>query len=142
MKLDEFLDEFEGLDAEERLETLLDFSETLPPLGPRHVILKEQGECRIQECQTAVYLYVDVVQGHVELAAYVPEKSPTVRGFVAMLVTGLNGASVEEVLGIADNMPERLGLQATLGMTRHRGFSGVVAYIKRQVRHAIGKEFH
>jgi cysteine desulfuration protein SufE len=136
MKLDEYLAEFEGLDTEERLETLIDFGETLPPLQPEHVVLKNQGECRVQECQTEVFLHVAVVNHQVQLAAYVPEKSPTVRGFVAMLVNGLNGLSVQDVLAIPDNMPERLQLRSVLGMTRFRGFMGVVAVLKRRVREA------
>jgi cysteine desulfuration protein SufE len=136
MKLDEYLAEFEGLDTEERLETLIDFGETLPPLQPEHVVLKNQGECRVQECQTEVFLHVAVVNHQVQLAAYVPEKSPTVRGFVAMLVNGLNGLSVQDVLAIPDNMPERLELRSVLGMTRFRGFMGVVAVLKRRVREA------
>ncbi|MDB5385647.1 MAG: Fe-S metabolism associated SufE, partial [Planctomycetaceae bacterium] len=136
MKLDEYLAEFEGLDTEERLETLIDFGETLPPLRPEHVVLKNQGECRVQECQTEVFLHVAVADGEVQLAAYVPEKSPTVRGFVAMLVNGLNGVSPQVVLDIPDNMPERLQLQSALGMTRFRGFMGVVAVLKRRVREA------
>ena len=137
MKLDDYLSEFEGLDAEERLETLMDFSGTLPPLSAEYMVRRARGECRIQECQTEVYLYVAIVNGAVELAAYVPEQSPTVRGFVAMLVNGLNGSSPQEVLAIPDNMPEQLKLQSVLGMTRYRGFMGVVSVLKRRVREAI-----
>jgi cysteine desulfuration protein SufE len=133
-KLEESLSEFDGLDAEERLETLIDFSDNLPPLGPEHVVLKNQGACRVQECQTEVFLHVAIVNGAVRIAAYVPEKSPTVRGFVAMLVNALDGSRPEEVLHIPDNMPERLELKSVLGMTRFRGFMGVVAALKRQVR--------
>lgn len=136
VKLAEYLDEFEGLDTEERLETLIDFGETLPPLGPDHVVLKNQGECRVQECQTEVFLHVGIASGIVQIAAYVPEKSPTVRGFVAMLVNGLNGVTPQEVLEIPDNMPDRLELRNALGMTRFRGFMGVVAALKRRVREA------
>lgn len=137
MKLDEFLSEFSDLDTEERLETLMDFGETLPPLGPEHIVLHDQGECRVQECQTPVFLHVAVNSGVVQLAAFVPEKSPTVRGFVAMLVNGLNGVTPPEVLDIPDNMPERLELRAALGMTRFRGFMGIVAALKRGVRQAL-----
>lgn len=137
MKLDEFLDEFNDLDTEERLETLIEFADSLPPLGPQHVVLLDQGECRVQECMTPVFLHVAVEDGVVQIAAHVPEKSPTVRGFVALLVNGLNGVSPESVLGIPDNMPERLQLQSALGMTRYRGFMGVVAALKRRVREAL-----
>lgn len=134
MKLDEYLEEFEDLDAEERLEVLMDFGHQLPALGPEHQTLQTRSDCQIQECQTPVYMHVGVDNGKVHLAAHVPEKSPTVRGFVAMLVNGLEGEPSDEVLKIPDNMPERLGLREVLGMTRFRGFTGIVAYIKRQIR--------
>ncbi len=137
MKLDEYLQEFEDLDPQDRLEILMDFGHELPPLEPEYQNLPTRGECQIQGCQTPVYMHVAFNDGKIHLAAHVPEKSPTVRGFVAMLVNGLEGASVAEVLGIPDNMPERLGLQDVLGMTRFRGFAGIVAHIKRELRRLV-----
>ena len=134
MKLDEYLAEFDDLDAEERLEVLMDFGHTLPALGPEHQTLQNRSDCQIQECQTPVYMHVGLEHGSVRLAAYVPEKSPTVRGFVALLVNGLQGTPTEQVLQIPDDMPERLGLRDVLGMTRFRGFTGIVAFIKREIR--------
>lgn len=140
MKLDEYLEEFEGLDPEERLEVLMDFGHELPPLELEHQALQNRSDCQIQECQTPVYMHVGLRDSAVHLAAYVPEKSPTVRGFVAMLINGLEGNQPEEVLQIADNMPERLGLREVLGMTRFRGFLGIVAYIKREVRRLVAQQ--
>ena len=134
MKLDDYLEEFEGLEPEERLEVLMDFGAELPQLGPEYDGLQQLSECQIKECQTPVYMHVGLRDGTVHLAAHVPEKSPTVRGFVAMLVNGLEGVTPDEVLQIPDNMPERLGLKEVLGMTRFRGFLGIVAFIKREIR--------
>lgn len=134
MKLHELLADFEGADPEESLEMLIDFSEKLPPVSAGRENLGEAAqECRIQECQTAVYLWVDVRDGQVHLEAVVPEKSPTVRGFVAMLVEGISGARVSEVAKLPDDFLPLLGLSATLGMTRQRGFRGIIARIKREV---------
>lgn len=134
MKLDDYLEEFEGLEPAERLEVLMDFGHELPPLDGEHLALQNRSDCQIKECQTPVYMHVGLRDGKLHLAAHVPEKSPTVRGFVAMLVNGLEGVSPPEVLAISDNMPERLGLREVLGMTRFRGFTGIVAFIKREVR--------
>ncbi len=133
MKLPELLADFEGADPEESLEMLMDYGNRLPPLSPARAGLGELAqECRIQECQTAVYLWVDVQDGKVQLEALVPEKSPTVRGFVALLVEGLSGATPAEVAQLPDDFLPILGLSATLGMTRQRGFRGIVARIKRE----------
>ena len=134
MKLSELLADFEGADPEESLEMLIDFSAKLPPASAARAALgKLAQDCRIQECQTPVYLWVDVHNGQVRLEAIVPEKSPTVRGFVALLVAGISGASPAEVAGLPDDFLPLLGLTATLGMTRQRGFRGIVARIKREV---------
>ena len=134
MKLDESLAEFADAEPEEALEMLIEFGDQLPPLSAARAAIGNPPECRVQECQTAVYLWADVVDGRMCLEASVTEKSPTVRGLVALLVDGLNGASPEEVLRIPDNLLPQLGLQETLGMTRQRGLAGVIARIKRAAR--------
>lgn len=134
MKLEQSLAEFADTDPEEALEMVMEFGEALPPLSPERAALHNPPECRVQECQTAVYLWADVVEGRMRLEASVTEKSPTVRGLVALLVDGLNGATPAEVLQVPDNLLPQLGLQETLGMTRQRGLAGVVARIKRAAR--------
>jgi cysteine desulfuration protein SufE len=86
-----------------------------------------------------VYLWVDVAGGKVQLEATVPEKSPTVRGFVALLVEGLSGATPAEVADLSDDLLPALGLSATLGMTRQKGFRGIVSRIKREAAQENGK---
>lgn len=133
MKLDEILEEFNDLDPRESLETLVEMSHDLPELSPCRAG-ERNDDCRlVKECQTPVYLWVDVTDGHVKLEASVTERSPTVRGYVAMLVTGITGAAPQEVAAIPDDLLGRLGLESTLGMTRHRGFTALMQRIKREV---------
>ncbi len=139
MKLTEILADFVGADPEESLEMLIDFSERLPPVSQGRSLEGHPAQCRIQECQTPVYLWIDVEQGRVQLEAVVPEKSPTVRGFVAMLVEGISGASAAEVAELPEDFLPILGLSDTLGMTRQRGFRGIVSQIKRKVAQGTEK---
>ena len=134
MKLSELIADFEGLDDEEKLELLVELSDELPPTSNGRTAGSQAESCRVQECQTPVYLWVDVVAGRVRLEADVPKKSPTVRGLVTLMVQGLADASPEEVSGIPDDVIGYLGLQKALGMQRQQGFRGVVARIKREVR--------
>lgn len=134
MKLPELIADFADLDDEEKLELLVELSDELPETSAGHSAGQQSESCRVQECQTPVYLWVDVVDGRVRLEADVPKKSPTVRGLVALMVTGLADASPQEVAGIPDDMVGHLGLQKALGMQRQQGFRGVVARIKREVR--------
>lgn len=138
MKLDEYLAEFAGVDPEEALEMLIDFSEQLPPLTEQRAQEGETPRCRVQECQTPVFLWVDVVEGRIRLEARVTERSPTVRGFVALLVEGLSGERAADVARLPDNLLPQLQLQETLGMTRQRGFQGILARIKREAKAAAG----
>jgi cysteine desulfuration protein SufE len=133
MKLPQLLAEFKGADPEEALEMLVDYSEQLPPLSAGRRAEGQPPKCRIQECQTPVYLWVDVIDGQVKLEALVAEQSPTVRGYVALLVDGIQGASPAEVAQLPDDFLPLLGLSQTLGMTRRKGFSGIISRIKREV---------
>lgn len=133
MRLDELLSDFADVDPEEALEQLIELAEKLPPLSSGRAAASVPSECRVLECQTPVDLWVDVKDGKVSLEAFVPEKSPTVRGFVALLIEGLSDATPEEILRLPDDLLPQLGLAETLGMTRQRGFRGIIARIKRHV---------
>ena len=134
MRLPELIAEFDGLDDEEKLELLVELSDELPALSTGRSAEPRAESCRVRECQTPVFLWVDVVEGRARLQADVPKQSPTVRGLVTLMVQGLDGASAAEVAAVPDDMVEHLGLQRALGMQRQQGFRGVVTRIKREVR--------
>src|SRR5712691_6961789 len=134
MKLPELIAEFDGLDDEEKLELLVELSDELPAVAASRMAEPWAESCRVRECQTPVFLWVDVVQGRARLQAEVPKQSPTVRGLVTLMVQGLDGATAAEVAAVPDDMVAHLGLQRALGMQRQQGFRGVVARIKREVR--------
>ncbi len=135
-KLDRIVDEFAGLEPRERLELLLEFAEGLPPLPPRLQAEKECGEHRVHECQTPVFLWVEVANGQVQVFADVAPEAPTVKGFVGILVDAFSGASVEEVLSVQPDLLQRLGLLQALGMMRMRGLQAILFTIRDQVRRA------
>lgn len=124
---------FQAADRTLRLETLLDYSKKLPPLPERLAAEQAAGTARVHECQTPVSLWVEVEGDVVHLHADVPRESPTVRGFVALLVRTLDGASRREVLAVPDDLLDQLRLTETLGMTRTQGLGAIVARIKRAV---------
>ncbi len=113
-KLDELKQEFEELDVRDRLETLLEFSDELPDLPQRYQVLRDAGENRVQECQTPVYMWVEVVDGQVEIYADVSRDAPTVRGFISLLVAALFGAAPADVLAVKPTLLTELGLVEAL----------------------------
>lgn len=139
MYLYELIEEFEDLIPEEKLELIVEFSDGLPELSESRARQRPDESHRVQECQSAVYLWVDLIDGRVHLEADVPRQSPTVRGLVSLLVQGLEGASPEEVMAMPGDLLPMLGLQETLGMTRQRGTRAVMARIKREVGRAVIK---
>jgi cysteine desulfuration protein SufE len=90
-----------------------------------------------------VFLFVELEPSRrVALFADVPMEAPTVRGFVALLLEGLNGASVEEVLQVPNDLIERIGLPEILGMLRVRGLHGVLRRVKAEVTRAAIAAVH
>lgn len=139
MKLDELVQEFQDLDPDEKLDWLVEFADQLPELSAGRVAVPFPETCRVQECQTPVFLWVDQVDGRVHIEADVPRKSPTVRGLVALLVVGLNGEPVAAVRNLPDDLASRMGLGPVLGMTRQQGFRGVVSRLKKAVQEPAGQ---
>ena len=85
--------------------------------------------------------WIEIEGERVAIHADAPIEAPTVRGFVSVLVGGLNGATVEEVLGVRNDLIDRIGLPEILGMLRVRGLNGVLRRLKSEVaRAAIARE--
>jgi cysteine desulfuration protein SufE len=131
--LETLIPRFKAADRQTRLETLLDYSKKLPPLPARYEAEKEQGNNRIDECQTPVYLWVEVDRGKVHIHADVPRESPTVRGFISLLARILDDETPEAVANLPDDLLDQLGLSETLGMTRTQGLTAILNRIKRLV---------
>jgi cysteine desulfuration protein SufE len=137
--LDAIVTDLKGSDRQERIDILLDFAKSLPPL-PERLLAHKDASHRVEECQSPVYLFVELEDGRVSLNADAPIEAPTVRGFVSLLLEGLNGATVEEILRVPADLVDQCGLGEILGMLRVRGLSGVLRRLKAEVtRVAIAK---
>ena len=133
-KLAELKQEFDELDVRDRLEMLLDFSDGLPDFPERYRAQREAGESRVHECQTPVYMWVEVVDGRVQIYADVPREAPTVHGFISLLVAALAGVAAADVLALKPTLLADLGLVEALGMVRMRGLRAVLHRIKTEVQ--------
>jgi cysteine desulfuration protein SufE len=131
--LDTVIPRFKAADRTTRLETLLDYSRKLPPLPERFRDERARDEHRVDECQTPVFLWVEVDDQKVHIHADVPPESPTVRGFISLLARTLNGAAPADVARVPDDLLDQLGLSETLGMTRTQGLTAILYRIKRSV---------
>jgi cysteine desulfuration protein SufE len=136
-KIDQIAAEFADLEPRERLELLLEFAEKLPPLPQRFLAERDAGLGRVQECQTPVFLFVELQDGQVQVFADVAPEAPTVKGFVSVLTDICSGSSTDDVLTLEPTVVHRLGLTEALGMVRMRGLQAVAQRIRQKVAQAI-----
>jgi cysteine desulfuration protein SufE len=135
-RLERIVAEFADLEPRERLEVLLEYAENLPPLPAKYQAERDAGEHRVHECQTPVFIWVEVPDGHVRILADVAPEAPTVKGFVSVLVEAFSGAAIGEALAVEPNLVQRLGLSEALGMMRTRGLHAILYYIRNKIRQA------
>lgn len=128
----ELLEDFNAIDASLRLDLLLELAEQLPELPARYADHPELLE-RVEECQSPVYLFVELHDGVVSLFITAPKEAPTTRAFAAILHRCLNAQSTAIVLDFDDDFPNQLGITQLVSPLRMRGIRGMLARIKRQV---------
>ncbi|MCU1423792.1 MAG: cysteine desufuration protein SufE [Microbacteriaceae bacterium] len=129
--------DFRELGLKDRLQLLLEFSNELPEL-PAHYLEHPDLLERVEECQSPVFIFVDIDEENiVHLYATAPRESPTTRGFASILVQGLKGLTVDQVLGVPDDYPQDLGLTEAVSPLRIRGMTALLGRTKRQIREKL-----
>jgi cysteine desulfuration protein SufE len=132
-KLAELVDDFAAVGPADRLQLLLELSRELPPLPEAYAGHRDAME-QVHECQTPLFLAVEVDGGTVRLVFDAPAEAPTTRGFAGILYEGLDGEPVDTVLAVPDDFYVRLGLAEAVSPLRLRGMAAMLARIKRQLR--------
>ncbi len=131
--LDELASEFGELAVKDRLTLLLEIAGELPELPTRYSQHPDLLE-RVEECQSPVFLFVEVINDRVGIFLTAPEEAPTTRGFASILHQLLDGHTVHEVLDAPEDIPDRLHLKEAVSLLRINGLRGMLNRIKRQVR--------
>ncbi|MFS0733042.1 SufE family protein [Microbacterium sp. 1P10UB] len=134
--LAEIRDDFLALPEPERLQLLLEFAGELPDVPARYEGHPEMYE-RVAECQSPVFIVLDVEDGIVQMHATAPMEAPTTRGFASILVQGLSGLSAEEVLAVPADYPLTIGLTRAVSPLRIAGMTGMLRRAQRQVAAAV-----
>ena len=135
--LEEIRTDFRALEVRDRLQLLLEFSNELPALPEQYAEHPDLLE-RVEECQSPVFIFVEVDDAQIVLLyATAPKEAPTTRGFASILVQGLAGLTVEQVLAVPDDYPSDLGLTEAVSPLRIRGMTALLGRTKRQIREKI-----
>jgi cysteine desulfuration protein SufE len=132
--------EFADLEPRERLELLLEYAENLPPLPEKYEAERQAGLHRVHECQTPVFLWVELVDGRVQIHAWVAPEAPTVKGFVGIVREIFSGLPPESVMEAETDLVARLCLNDALGMMRMRGLSAVLFHIRKNIQSLIDNQ--
>ena len=115
------------------VQALLDYVDRIPALPPE--ISSDETLERVHECQTPFFVATRVdATRHVELFFDAPAEAPTTRSYAGILYTGLNGATVDEILAVPDDFYLQMGLGSVITPLRLRGMAAILATIKRQLR--------
>ncbi|MFJ2541664.1 SufE family protein [Microbacterium sp. NPDC087589] len=131
--LAEIRDGFLETPEADRLLLLLEYSDELPEVSAEVASHPEMYE-RVAECQSPVYISVEVNDDVVTMHATAPPEAPTTRGFASILVQGLTGLTADEVLAIPDDYPQSIGLTRAVSPLRIGGMTGMLMRAKNQVR--------
>lgn len=138
-QLQEIVDDFASMSREEKLETLIGYAETLPPLPERFKEARDNMEA-VPECMTPVFLAAEKQEdGGIVFHLDIPPQSPTVRGLASILANGLNGSTLEEIIGVPGDFYLPMKLDEAVSQQRLNGFMGVLAHMK-QVAVRLGTE--
>lgn len=128
-RLQEIVEDFSYCEGQEKLEYLLQLSESLKPL-PDWLNDQRDSMDEVHECMTPVFIYAEQKEGKLHYHFDVPPESPTVRGFAATLQLGLDGSTKQQVQAIPDQFYLEMGLQEVLSGQRLNGISAILAHMK------------
>lgn len=134
--LQQIIEEFREATPRERMEYLLEYADSLPPLPPELAARRDQME-QVHECQAPVFLFTKLNEASVQFWIDIPPESPTIRGYASILLEGLADASPQEVLETPDDVYMLLGLAEVITPQRVRGLHALLGYMKKQVRNLL-----
>ncbi len=133
------MDDFAGMSRDEKIETLIGYAESLPELPERYKEERSQMEA-VPECMTPVFLIGEKqADGGLVFHFDIPPQSPTVRGLAAILATGLNGCTPEEIITVPADFYTPMNLEEAISGQRLNGFRGVLAHMKQAAVKAMSE---
>lgn len=138
-RLQEIVEDFALAEGREKLELLLHYANELPPL-PDWLKDHKERMAPVPECMTPVFAHAEIEQGRMRYYLDVPDESPTVRGYAAILAQGLSGVPPQDVLSVPLTFYDRMGLGSVLSGQRLNGMRAILAQLKQYARQALAEQ--
>ncbi len=132
----EIAETFRAAGPDFRLELMRDYAGRLPDLPDAYAEMRNAGLGGVPECQSPVFLYVEVENGRVRLHADAPREAATARAFLAILREAFHDARPAEVEAAPDDPLDQLGWADQVGLQRRKGLSALYQRVRRAVENA------
>lgn len=137
--LAEIVEMFATSPPRDRLELLLEYSQSLPPLPARFAEHPERLE-PVPECQSPLFVAAEVDDDRrVHLYVDAPPEAPTTRGFGGIFHAGLDGLTADEVLAVPGDVTSRMALAEVVSPLRLRGAAALLGRVQNQVRSQLSE---
>lgn len=118
-------------DPKQRYQQLLWYAKKLEAMPEEDKV----AENKVSGCVSQVYITASLDDGKIYYQG--DSDAQLVKGLVALLITGLNGLSPEEVLQVTPDFIEETGLKMSLTPSRANGFYNIFQMMKKK---ALGFE--
>ena len=129
--LNDIIDVFQSVDAETRLDLLLDYSGRMPKLPEKYQSQAAHDLARVQECMTPVFLWMEKEGDKLRIFAEVAEEAPTVKGFVSILIAAFDNQPCADVAAAPTDLVKQLGLDGQIRMNRAVGLTAILSRVRR-----------
>jgi cysteine desulfuration protein SufE len=136
-KLQDIIDDFALAEKQEKVELLIQYAESLPPL-PEWLKDERDKMDAVPECMTPVHVFGEKKDGVMTFHFDIPPQSPTVRGLASILANGLNGCTPEEIISVPADFYHEMNLQEAISSQRLNGFMGILAHMKQIAARNLG----
>lgn len=137
-RLRQIIEDFQWSEGREKLELLIQFANRLPEL-PEWLSRDHSQMEPVPECMTPVQIYAQTKDDRLTFYFEVPQESPTVRGFAALMAEGLNDLTPQQILTIPNDFYLQMELDKVLTHQRLNGIAAILAHMKRLALQAVSK---
>jgi cysteine desulfuration protein SufE len=135
-RLQRIVEEFRGAEGRDKLNLLLAYSASMPKASD--ALKSQPGKFEaVDDCTTPLFVHAESRDGKMAYTFDVPEVSPTVRGFAAILGLGLKDVTPEQVLQTPGDVFHQMNFHKLLTPQRMHESAALLVHIKRLARREL-----